>query len=71
MLSAAPIFFHTDVLLSRLVTRDREAKRAYKAAFEALAKAKAKMEASTKQEEGLRRDLIDAFDSFCEAKVCI
>eukprot|EP00752_Nemacystus_decipiens_P009557 g8537.t1 len=52
----------------KLVTQEREAKRQYKEAFEALAKAKAKMEASAKQEEGLRRDLIDSFDSYLEAK---
>lgn len=51
------------------MTQEREAKRQYKEAFEALAKAKAKMEASAKQEEGLRRDLIDSFDSYLEAKV--
>ena len=49
--------------------RDREAKRAYKQAFEALQKAKVRMEASAGQEEALRRDLLDAFDSRCEAKV--
>lgn len=53
----------------RLVTQEREAKRQYKEAFEALAKAKTKMEASAKQEEGLRRDLIDSFDGYLEAKV--
>lgn len=44
-------------------------KRAYKEAFEALAKAKAKMEASAIQEEGLRKDILDSFDNYCEAKV--
>lgn len=53
----------------RLVTQDREAKRAYKQAFEALTKAKAKMEASTKQEEALRRELLLAFDSYSKTKV--
>lgn len=53
----------------RLVTQEREAKRQYKEAFEALAKARTKMEASAKQEEGLRRDLIDSFDGYLEAKV--
>lgn len=56
-------------LLCRLITQEREAKRQYKEAFEALAKAKAKMVASANQEEGLRRDLIDLFDSYLEAKV--
>ena len=51
------------------MTQEREAKRQYKEAFEALAKAKAKMEASAKQEEGLRRDLIESFDGYLEAKV--
>ncbi|CAN0064948.1 unnamed protein product [Scytosiphon promiscuus] len=52
-----------------LVTREREAKRNYKEAFEALAKAKAKMEASAQQEEALRRDLIDSFErKYLEAK---
>lgn len=53
----------------RLVTQEREAKRNYKEAFEALTKAKEKMEASAKQEEALRRDLIEAFDGYFEAKV--
>lgn len=53
----------------RLVTREREAKRAYKEAFDALAKSKEKMEASSRQEEVLRKDLLDAFDTYCEAKV--
>ncbi|CAM9995473.1 unnamed protein product [Ascophyllum nodosum] len=52
----------------KFVMRDREAKRAYKQAFEALQKAKVRMEASAGQEEALRRDLLDAFDSRCEAK---
>lgn len=52
------------------MTREREAKRKYKEAFEALEKAKVKMEASAKQEEGLRRDLIDSFEKiYSEAKV--
>lgn len=52
------------------MTREREAKRRYKEAFEALAKAKGKMEASAQQEEGLRRDLIDSFEQkYLEAKV--
>lgn len=55
--------------LTRLVTQGKGAKRAYKEAFEALAKAKAKMEASAIQEEGLRKDMLDSFDSYCEAKV--
>lgn len=54
---------------TRLVTQEKGAKRAYKEAFEALAKAKAKMEASAKQEEGLRKEMLDSFDSYCEAKV--
>ncbi|CAM9697798.1 unnamed protein product [Sphacelaria rigidula] len=53
----------------QLVTREREAKRAYKEAFDALAKSKEKMEASSRQEEVLRKDLLDAFDTYCEAKV--
>lgn len=51
------------------MTQEREAKRQYKEAFEALAKAKTRMEVSSKQEEGLRRDLIDSFDGYLEAKV--
>lgn len=57
-------------MASSLVTREREAKRRYKEAFEALAKAKTKMEASAEQEEGLRRDLIDSFErKYLDAKV--
>lgn len=51
------------------MTQEREAKRNYKAAFEALERAKTKMEGSAKQEEGLRRDLINSFDEYFEAKV--
>ncbi len=51
------------------MTQEREAKRNYKEAFEALTKAKAKMEASATQEEALRRDLIESFDGYFEAKV--
>lgn len=54
---------------NRLVTQEREAKRAYKEAFEALTKAKAKTEASARQEEGLRRELLASFELYCEAKV--
>lgn len=59
----------TSSLRIRLITREREAKRAYKEAFDALAKSKEKMEASSRQEEGLRKDLLDSFDTYCEAKV--
>lgn len=51
------------------MTQEREAKRNYKAAFEGLARAKTKMEGSATQEEGLRRDLIQSFDEYFEAKV--
>lgn len=51
------------------MTQEREAKRNYKAAFEALARAKVKMEGSAMQEEGLRRDLIKSFDEYFEEKV--
>lgn len=53
----------------RLVTREREAKKSYKEAFDALVKAKAKMEASARQEEGLRRELLSSFEAYCESKV--
>ncbi|CAM9496000.1 unnamed protein product [Ectocarpus sp. 6 AP-2014] len=52
----------------KLVTQEREAKRNYKEAFEVLAKAKAKMEASAQQEEELRKDLIQSFDGYLEEK---
>ncbi|CAM9412742.1 unnamed protein product [Ectocarpus fasciculatus] len=52
----------------KLVTQEREAKRNYKEAFEVLAKAKAKMEASAQQEEELRKDLIESFDGYLEEK---
>lgn len=51
------------------MTQEREAKRNYKEAFEVLAKAKAKMEASAQQEEELRKDLIESFDGYLEEKV--
>ncbi|CAM9629433.1 unnamed protein product [Pylaiella littoralis] len=52
----------------KLVTQVREAKRNYKAAFEALARAKIKIEGSATQEEELRRDLINSFEEHFEAK---
>ncbi|CAM9338046.1 unnamed protein product [Ectocarpus sp. 12 AP-2014] len=52
----------------KLVTQEREAKRNYKEAFEVLAKAKAKMEASAQQEEELRKDLLESFDGYLEEK---
>ncbi|CBN79257.1 kinesin-like protein [Ectocarpus siliculosus] len=52
----------------KLVTQERETKRNYKEAFEVLAKAKAKMEASAQQEEELRKDLIQSFDGYLEEK---
>ncbi|CAM9692682.1 unnamed protein product [Ectocarpus sp. 4 AP-2014] len=52
----------------KLVTQEREAKRNYKEAFEVLAKAKAKMEASAQQEEELRKDLIESFNGYLEEK---
>lgn len=51
------------------MTQVREAKRNYKAAFEALARAKIKIEGSAMQEEELRRDLINSFEEHFEAKV--
>lgn len=53
----------------RLVTQGKEVKRAYKEAFEALAKAKAKMETSADHEDDLRKDMLNSFDNYCEAKV--
>lgn len=51
------------------MTEEREAKRAYKEAFAALEETREYMDASTREEERLRRDLLASFEDHLKQKV--